>query len=158
MSEEKEYKWSPTNPNPKSVARITDALPVPEVCPNCGSAVRLGAHEEIYDGRRFGVWPYIYICEGAECRSYVGLHPFTHLPLGTLADEKTRLARKSCKPAFEKLWKTGAAPMGRNEAYSWLADAMGITKAECHFAHFNAELCERAKTLCKSKYRELTSG
>lgn len=154
---EKEYKWTPHNPNPARVEKVgDDALPVPTVCPNCGAPVRLGSHEEIYGGRSFGSWPYIYICESEECNSYVGLHAFTNLPLGTLADKATRDARKSCKPAFEKLWKTGKAPLGRNQAYAWLAEALGIAEKDCHFGHFDADQCEKAKRLCKAKYTELT--
>lgn len=154
MTEQKEYKWSPANPNPKSVAKVVDALPVPTICCNCGGPVRLGTHEEIYDGRTFGIWPYIYICEKAECGSYVGLHKFTNLPLGTLAGAETRAARKTCKPSFESLWRTGDAPMSRNAAYAWLAEALGIPAEQCHFAHFDAATCERAKHLCKAKLRE----
>ena len=156
MSEEKDYKWSPQNPNPARVAKVTDALPVPTVCPHCASPVRIGTHEEVYSGRSFGSWPFVYLCEGEECGAYVGLHPFTNLPLGTLATEVVRAARKSAKAPFEKLWKTGKAPMGRNEAYAWLADQMGIAVSVCHFAHFDAEQCDKAKKLCKAKYTELT--
>lgn len=152
---EKEYKWSPQNPSPASMAKVKDPMPVPNFCIHCGSTVRLGTHEEIYDGRRFGTWPYVYLCEGKECGAYVGLHPFTNIPLGHLATEAERAARKSCKPAFEKLWKTGEAPLSRNAAYTWLAEALQIPVENCHFAMFGVERCELAKKLCKAKYREL---
>ncbi len=45
-------------------------------------------------------WPWVYICEG--CGSYVGMHPFTDIPLGTLADAATREARKECKAPIQR--------------------------------------------------------
>ena len=72
--------------------------------------------------------------------------------------EAERAARKSCKPAFEKLWKTGAAPMSRNAAYAWLAEALQIPLENCHLAMFGVERCELAKKLCKAKYRELVGS
>lgn len=155
---EKEYKWSPQNPSPAAVAKVKDPMPVPNFCIHCGSPVRLGTHAEIYDGRSFGVWPYVYLCENKECGAYVGLHSFTNIPLGHLATEAERAARKSCKPAFEKLWKTGAAPMSRNAAYAWLAEALQIPAENCHFGMFGVERCELAKKLCKAKYRELVGS
>lgn len=157
MSEKKEYKWSPENPSPSAIAKVKTPLPIPEFCPHCGSPVRIGSHSEIYDGRSFGVWPYIYICQDTEkCGAYVGLHPFTNIPLGYLADEQTRNARKRCKPAFERLWKTADSVMSRTEAYAWLADQLKIPAANCHFAMFNVEQCEQARVLCKAKHRELS--
>lgn len=155
---DKEYKWSPENPSPAAVAKVKHPLPVPNFCIHCGAPVRLGAHAEIYDGRSFGVWPYVYLCENKECGAYVGLHPFTNIPLGHLATEHERAARKYCKSAFEKLWKTGEAPMSRAAAYKWLAEALQITVENCHFGMFGVERCELARKLCKAKYRELVGS
>lgn len=143
-----EYKWTPQNPNPRSVAKVGHPLPVPTCCPNCNGPVRIGTHAEVYDGRSFGVWPYVYLCEDRECDTYGGLHPFTHLPLGTLANKALRDARKRCKPAFEKLFKEHG--MTRNDAYAWLAQTLGITAEQCHFALFDVEMCERAQAACKA--------
>lgn len=103
----------------------------------------MATHEEIY-GRDYSDWPYAYLCES--CGAYVGLHPFTAIPLGTLADKKTRDARKNCKAPFESLWRTGR--MSRNQAYQWLAGKLGIPVNECHFGWFTAEQCETAMKHC----------
>ncbi|MBO0505296.1 hypothetical protein FED29_017875 [Aeromonas veronii] len=135
---------TPDNPSRKAVLRVSNPLPVPSSCNICGElAVRIGTHGEVY-GREYSDWPYVYLCEC--CGSYVGLHPFTAIPLGTLADRKTREARKSCKEPFERLHRTGV--MSREQAYAWLAKAMGIPTGECHFGWFTAEQCTAAKALC----------
>lgn len=134
---------TPSNPSRKATARVKNPLPAPTQCHHCSGAVRIGTHEEVY-GRDYSDWPYVYLCEG--CGAYVGLHPFTSIPLGTLADQRTRDARKKCKPAFEHLWKSGR--MSRTDAYRWLAEQMGIPFGECHFGWFTAEQCEKAELIC----------
>ncbi|WP_074139080.1 zinc-finger-containing protein [Enterobacter kobei] len=134
---------TPANPSRKATARVKNPLPVPCSCRFCSGHVRVGTHEEVY-GRDYGDWPYVYLCES--CRAYVGMHPFTSIPLGTLADQRTRDARKKCKPAFERLWKSGR--MTRSEAYEWLAGKLGIPVGECHFGWFTPEQCEEAERIC----------
>ncbi|MCY1246148.1 zinc-finger-containing domain protein [compost metagenome] len=78
------------------------------------------------------------MCTG--CDSYVGLHPFTGIPLGTLATPEMRRARSAAKDAFNPLWQDGA--MTRSEAYAWLARALGIADVEqCHIAWFDVAQC-----------------
>ncbi|MDR9889879.1 zinc-finger-containing protein [Pseudenterobacter timonensis] len=134
---------TPSNPSRKATARVKNPLPAPTQCHHCSGLVRIGTHEEVY-GRDYSDWPYVYLCEG--CGAYVGLHPFTAIPLGTLADKRTREARKSCKLPFERIWRSGR--MSRTEAYKWLADKMGIPTDECHFGWFSAEQCQTAMTHC----------
>ena len=134
---------TPSNPSRKATARVKNPLPTPTSCPFCDGLVRIGTHEEVY-GRDYSDWPYVYICES--CRAYVGLHPFTAIPLGTLADQKTRDARKKCKPSFELLWRSGK--MTRTQAYEWLAGKLGIPVGECHFGWFTPEQCEKAEKIC----------
>ncbi len=108
---EKEYKWSPQNPSPSAMEKVKDPLPVPNFCVHCGSPVRPGTHAEIYDGRSFGVWPHVYLCENKECGAYVGLHPFTNIPLGHLATEAERAAPPQPVPIQLDTWslRTGDA-------------------------------------------------
>ncbi len=134
---------TPSNPSRKATARVKNPLPAPTQCHHCSDRVRIGTHEEVY-GRDYSDWPYVYLCEG--CGAYVGLHPFTAIPLGTLADKRTRDARKSCKLPFERIWRSGS--MSRSEAYKWLADKMGIPAEECHFGWFSAEQCQTAMAHC----------
>ncbi len=137
MSQEK----TPMNPSKKAIARVKNPLPVPVACPHCAAAVRIATHAEIYHGRSYGEWPWAYLCE--DCGAYVGMHPFTNIPLGTLATEEIRAARQSCKAPFERLYRGGA--MSRTEAYKVLASALDIPVSECHFGWFDVAMCKKAK-------------
>lgn len=150
---------TPDNPSSSATARVKNPLPAPTICRFCSGSVRIAGHAEIYGGREFGDWPYVYLCDS--CEAYVGLHPFTAIPLGTLADEPTRKARKECKPYFERLFNRKLkvsgltvpqrfATMDRSEAYRWLANQMQIPIGECHFGWFDIEQCNRARGICIS--------
>lgn len=131
--------------DPTAVARVKNPLPVPEQCPRCsGTSVLVVNNSAIY-GKQYGKWPFAYYCDG--CGAYVGMHPGTNIPLGTLADEVTRAARRDCKTPFESVWKSGL--LSRTAAYQWLAEQLGISVDECHFGWFEADTCQRAKTLCE---------
>jgi len=139
---------TPWKPSKKAITRVKNPLPKPEQCNCCGcNSVVIKSNAEIY-GRTYGKWPWIYICEG--CDSYVGMHPFTDIPLGTLADAATRDARKECKAPFEALYRTGK--MARNEAYQKLANKLGIPKEECHFGWFDIVMCNKAAVAAREIY------
>lgn len=134
---------TPWNPSKKATARVKNPVPVPTEC-NCCHDKKSGCIEtienkEIY-GRNYGDWPWVYRCK--TCNAYVGMHPFTNIPLGTLANAPMRQARKACKAPFETLYKTGK--MSRSEAYQRLADKLGIPKEECHFGWFDIKQCQKA--------------
>lgn len=129
---------------------MRDRIDPPTICPHCGECVGLVSNAEIY-GREYGKWPYVYLCSG--CRAYVGLHPDTDLPLGTLADEETREARKSVKPPFMRICRERFGG-DRSAAYSWLAEHMGIDTKACHFGFFDTYQCWMADRLI----REALSG
>jgi hypothetical protein len=139
------------NPSRKACARVKDPMPAPTDCPYCEHHVSIRHHVEVYNGRSFSEWPWMYVCD--MCGARVGMHPFTNIPLGTLADEETREARKRCKPAFERLWQE--LGWQRDIAYAWLAKQLGIQPAQCHWGLFYPETCERARQLCVAKAREL---
>lgn len=136
---------TPWNPSRKATARVRDPFPVPEQCQYCLDVVEIQHHDKIY-GKAYGEWPWMYVC--VRCGARVGMHPFTAIPLGTLADEETRNARKLCKPSFERLWME--AGFERTGAYAWLASELGITTEQCHFGLFDISTCERAKAACDS--------
>ena len=144
-----EEKITPPAPLPyvsrSALRRVAHAMPVPTACSCCGGQVELVENSLIYNGHSYGCWPYAYLC--LDCRAYVGLHPDTDLPLGTLADEPLRKARNSCKQPFERIWRGGL--MTRKNAYRWLASCMGMTADECHFGLFNVEQCEQARRHCE---------
>ena len=131
---------TPWNPSKRATARVKNPLPTPALCPCCeGRDIVIKGHEALY-GRNYSDWPWVYFCQG--CDAYVGLHPFTSIPLGTLADQDTRRARSHCKVPFEALYKTGK--LSRDQAYEQLAQQLGIDKAACHFGWFNSEMCYKA--------------
>lgn len=146
MSEEK----TPWNPSRRATARVVDPVPMPTCCPNCGDAVSIVRNGEIY-GRDYGEWPWAVRCDSEHCDSYVGLHPFTSIPLGTLANPQMRQWRRAAKDLFNPLWQdpVGKAVYSRTQAYELLADAMGLGRAECHFGLFTVEQCQQAIAIIK---------
>lgn len=139
MSESIKTPW---NPSRKATKRVKNPVPAPDDCRFCGGDVRIAEHKEIYrSGQNYGDWPWVYLCR--DCRAYVGMHPFTNIPLGTLADDETRRMRKAAKKPFEQLHRSGR--MTRDQAYQALADKLGISVALCHFGWFDAATCRRAQ-------------
>jgi hypothetical protein len=139
---------TPWNPSRRATARVTNPLPQPTTCPYCPGSVSIVNNEEIY-GRPYGEWPWAFLCGG--CGAYVGLHPFTGIPLGTLADAPTREARKRAKAAFNPLWQTRL--MTRKEAYAWLAKMLGLASVDvCHIGWFDVATCDRVVEAVKRKY------
>lgn len=136
----------------RALRRVKDWMPAPACCPYCDGEVRLVSNDAIY-GRTYGDWPYVYLCK--PCDAYVGLHPSTDLPLGTLANRELREARKRSK----SLWQVISALKGRsrNDAYSWLADKMGIARQDCHFGHFNLDQCALALSVCQQERKQCLS-
>lgn len=139
---------SPLNPSRRAMARVKDGLPVPKVCHLCGGEVGIVHHNALY-GRIYGKWPWVYQCAG--CKAYVGMHPFTNIPLGTLADKELRDARVSAKQPFNLLW---ACRMTRTEAYTALAAHMGKEAGSCHFGMFSLEECNVAREWAINQRKE----
>jgi hypothetical protein len=135
---------SPANPSRTATARVGNPLPVPTACPFCKGPVTLVENDVIY-GRHFGEWPWAYDCR--PCDAYVGLHPFTAIPLGTLATREIRNARQQAKAVFNPRWMNGG--MTRSAAYAWLAQALGIADVEqCHIGWFDVAQCRRVVEVC----------
>lgn len=141
---------SPWLPSRKATARVPDPMPAPTVHETCGGPVGIAHHSEVY-GREYHDWPWLYRC--TNCDAQVGMHPFTNIPLGTLADKALRNERKACKQPFEMLWQHGR--MGRAEAYAALAAHLGIDVSACHFGLFDAAQCQAAKDWAVAKLRAL---
>lgn len=138
---------TPWNPSRKAIARVSNPLPAPTECPYCGSKVELVSNAEIY-GRTYGEWPWAFMCTDDSCGAYVGIHPFTAIPLGTLANAQLREARKAAKAAFNPRWQRGS--MSRSEAYAWLAQQLEMPNVgECHIGWFDVATCRRVVEICK---------
>lgn len=130
------------------IKKVRAKLPVPTICPNCGSAVELVNNSIVY-GKEQGRWPFVYRCVALACNSHVGLHPFTDIPLGTLADHQTRVARTEAKAVFKPMWEQYG--MDRNAAYRWLGDKMGIAEVRhVHIGWFSLEQCQRVIEICSA--------
>ena len=144
MAKEKKIA-TPWNVSRRATAKVKNPLPAPTKCNCCASeAIEIVENSKVYNGRSYGKYPWIYLC--GDCGAYVGLHPFTNIPLGTLANEEMRKARKDSKFYFTPLYASG--DMDRNEAYERLAKKLGISKSECHFAWFDVEMCAKAADAC----------
>ena len=138
---------TPFNPSRRATARVKNPLPTPTVCNCCGGDVKCVKNSVIYNGRDYGEWPWVYLCDS--CGAYVGLHPYTSIPLGTLADCKTRAARSRGKDPFMMIYKRGL--MTRSEAYSFLAEELHIEVSVCHFGWFDEGTAIRAGEISRRK-------
>lgn len=133
----------------RSLRRIDNPLPVPESCPYCSGSVELISNSHVY-GKSHGTWPYLYSCQC--CDAYVGLHPHTDLPLGSMADKRLRGARMQGKEIFYRLMHS--LKLDRNNMYPWLAGHMNLFPAECHWAMFDEEQCDIAAGICQKAIRK----
>ncbi len=128
----------------RALKRVKNPLPIPTECRYCAGCVELVSNAEIYNGREYGDWPYAYLC--TDCKAYVGLHPDTDIPLGTLAALQLRKDRNTAKDAFHRV--KDQRGFSRSLAYQWLAGKMGIEVGVCHFGWFDQDECARALALC----------
>lgn len=108
-------------------------------CPYCDrlavllSGVDVYPHRPDLDDRLF------WVCR--VCDAWVGCHPGTARPMGTLANESLRRSRRSAHAAFDPLWRSGV--MTRKQAYTWLAGALNVAIEDCHIGMFGASKCRR---------------
>jgi len=109
-------------------------------CSYCGSPALLKPASEVFqDAKRTG---HVYVCSHyPKCNSYVGVHPGTKIPMGTLADPELRRKRILAHQVFDSIWKNGV--MSRNQAYHWLADTLCLNERQTHIAQFGTYLCDR---------------
>ena len=129
-----------------AVARVLAPLPIPTVCPYCGGPVARESNAVVYR-KEYGQWPFLYRCQDAKCDSYVGLHPKTDIPLGTLANKETRDWRKKAKALLIPMWEEQG--MEKTAVYQWLAEKMGIADwNHCHIGWFNIEQCKQVIQIC----------
>lgn len=136
-------------PSAKQALLVKNPLPIPAECPYFKGEVTLVDNKTIY-GRQFGKWPFAYMCSTPGCDSYVGIHPKTDIPLGTIANKATRAARKQAKAMFAPLWEVGT--MTKDEAYAWLAEQLGIADVNhCHVGWFDIETCNRVVKICLAR-------
>lgn len=117
-------------------------------CSLCGGKVDYVNNREIY-GRSYGNHPFAYWCRS--CDAYVGVHPNTNIPLGTLADAATRQARKIHKPQFFNMIKR--LGWSKNKAYKWLSEQLKIPASKTHWGMFDEATAIKAGHICRDKVR-----
>lgn len=146
-------KWEPPTPpfplpyiSRAAVQRVKDPIAKPTECPHCGGTVKLCNNSEIY-GVSIGNWPFVYACQ--KCgESYVGVHPDTDIPLGTMADKALRGLRARAKESFHAyLIKV---KMDRRAGYKWLSETLGLPLSNTHFGFFNSVDAQRALDICNN--------
>lgn len=138
---------TPWNPSRRALKLVKDRVEIPCICPYCQGLVSITHHQVIYSGKQYGEWPWVYACN--DCDAYVGMHPFTNLPLGTLADSTTRKARSKAKAAFNRHWQSRG--MNRKQGYIWLAEQLGIERQKCHIGWSDTEQCQRIIKICQGE-------
>ena len=108
------------------------------ICPYCGMPATLTDSSAIYKGRDYGKF---WIC--VPCDAYVGCHSDRpgFIPLGTLANKELREWRKAAHDRFDPMWKSGR--MTRHEAYTFMAENMGLRSEEAHIGMFDVQKCKK---------------
>lgn len=134
-------KFTPSSPSTRAINIIDPRcrIPIPDSCHICDCICSVTTNKVIY-GRDYGAYPWIVLCQG--CGARVGFHPNTNIPLGSLADEPTREARKTAKTYFLAQIGPGKSFSGKSAAYHWLAGALELESYQCHFGWFNEDQCE----------------
>ena len=119
----------------------------PTICRYCGSPVVYTSNAEIY-GKEYGTGK-CYLCRN--CREFVGVHPGTDTPLGTLANAELREWRKEAHFWFDRIWKKPTRITTRYNAYGYLARKMGLPREETHIGMFEIEQCKKVIEFSKEK-------
>lgn len=114
-----------------------------KTCPYCNREAKLVTGDVVYPHRPDLYTKNFWLCE--PCEAFVGCHPGTLRPLGTLATKTLRQLRLAAHNAFDPIWKS--RKLKRKEAYQWLAKEMGIDVKRCHISQFNEAECEQVVEL-----------
>lgn len=126
-------------------------MEIPKICRYCNGNVVFTSNAEIY-GREYGTGK-CYLCRN--CGAFVGVHPGTDTPLGTLANNELRQYRKVAHYWFDQIWKKPLRITTRYKAYGWLAKQLEIPREYTHIGMFEKEQCEKTIKLSKRKNRKI---
>ncbi len=118
------------------------------LCHYCGREAERVTGKEVYPAFQYLWDKWFYRC--LPCGAYVGCHPYSWRPLGTLANAELRAARIMAHSSFDPLWRNGEFK-SRREAYKWLGEKMGLDRDDCHIGNFNLEQCLEVERLCNAR-------
>jgi hypothetical protein len=134
-------------PDAMSIEKIKNPLPAPTQCDYCASCDVTFTNNAAVYGREVGEWPYCYHCPN--CGASVGCHPGTAIPLGRLANAKTRRLRAEAHKHFDQLWTSGA--MSREDAYSLIARHLSIDDPDaCHLSQMSDDQLKSVREYCRT--------
>lgn len=123
-------------------------------CPYCGKQAKVVPAFRVWPQRREG---YAFVCRDyPRCDAYVGCHGRKPIPLGTMANRDLRRHRRNAHAAFDRIWRDGH--MTRPEAYAWLAQRLGIERADCHIALFGEPTCRAVMAVSFGFRRDASAG
>lgn len=109
-------------------------------CPYCGGTAILRDASFVYGDRSYG--GKVYVCSHyPACNAYVGVHPGTRIPKGTLADPALRKKRMLAHHVFDQIWQRGI--LSRADAYRWMADKFCLSDAQAHIGQFGSYMCDQ---------------
>lgn len=129
-------------------------------CPYCGSKAVLRDASFIYGSKSSG--GLVYVCSHyPTCDSYVGVHPGTTTPKGTLANKELRRKRIEAHRMFDQIWKLGIR--SRSGAYRWMAHVFRLESQQAHIGQLDDSGCnqlilEAAKMLHKHQAHQQAVG
>lgn len=168
----------PDDDRPTRAPRRPKAAPAP-ICGGCGKPAKLVDARAVGTRRVAANRRAIWRCD--DCSAHVGCHPGTTRPLGSLAPASLRRARQGLHDLIDPLWqgapayyppcdKAGTSEirrMARERVYSFLGDALGLSRDRCHVGEFDLATCRRAMAalagvtyshVCEHSHRRLRHG
>lgn len=115
-------------------------------CPYCGGSVVFRSADGIYRDNSNGTM--LYVCSHyPECDAYVRVRDGTRIPVGTMADRKLRMLRKTAHDYFDQLYQSGL--MEKQEAYQWLSHLIDAPLSEAHIGYLGEYYCRLVIDECR---------
>ena len=109
-------------------------------CPYCGGTAVLRDASFVYGEKSYG--GKVYVCSNyPKCDAYVGVHPGTRIPKGTLANQELRKKRMLAHQIFDQIWLRGI--LSRPDAYHWMADKFCLSDEQAHIGMFGNYMCDQ---------------
>lgn len=121
----------------------------PDPCADCGAPL-------VLRDSRYGLFYGCTAWARTGCPGGVGAHP-DGTPLGPPVNAEVRAARKRAHEAFDELWRGHNARMRREEAYAWLAEALGVDEAHIGWLT-TVEECDRVVVLVADRIAQPAGG